>query len=96
MAILVEQEKKPVNWIGGFTVLFIVVALFVFAYLLFFKKPEVLDKVTPKNLENINKISEITIDPEGVINSPAFQGLKTYASPITVTETSGRENPFEP
>jgi hypothetical protein len=96
MAILIEQEKKPVNWIGMLTMLFVVVAVFVLSYFLFFKKPEIIDQVTPKNLENIAKLSKLSFDPESVIGAPAFQNLRSYVSPITPRETPGKANPFRP
>lgn len=95
MAILVEEEKKPVNWIGIITALFIVVAVFVLAYFLFFKKPEIIDQVTPKSLESINQISKIKFDPEGVVNSPTFNSLKNTAPQIIPRETPGKQNPFK-
>jgi hypothetical protein len=96
MAILLQEEKKPVNWIGMLTALFIVVAIFVLAYFLFFKKPEIIDQVTPKNLENINQLSKVRFNPDAVIGSPSFQSLEKYAAPVTPRETPGKANPFRP
>lgn len=96
MAILVQEEKKPVNWIGMLTVIFVIVVVFVLSYFLFFKKPEIIDQVTPKSLENINELSKVRFDPEEVVSAPAFQNLKSYASPVTPRETPGKSNPFRP
>jgi hypothetical protein len=96
MAILVEEEKKPVNWIGMLTTIFIVVAVFVLAYFLFFKTPQIIDQVTPKNLADINKISKINFDPNAVINSPTFNALKNEVPVFTPRETPGKQNPFRP
>lgn len=94
MAILVEEERQPVNWIGALTAVFIVVAVFVLAYFLFFKQPQIIDQATPQNLQNINKISKVTFDPDSVISSPTFSALKNYAQSVTQTEVPGKPNPF--
>lgn len=96
MAILIEQEKKSVNWIGMLTALFIIVAVFVLSYFLFFKKPEIIDQVTPSSLKNISQLSKVTFDPDAVVTSPAFQNLKNYTNSITIHETPGKTNPFRP
>jgi uncharacterized membrane protein len=95
MAILVEEEKRPVNWIGIITAIFIVVAVFVLAYFLFFKKPEIIDQVTPTGLSSINEISKIKFDPEAVVNSPTFNSLKDSTPKLTPRETPGKQNPFK-
>ena len=94
MAILVEEEKRPVNWIGALTAVFIVVAVFVLSYFLFLKKPEIIDQVTPKSLEEISKISKVTFDPETVIGSESFKGLRNYANEFVPREVPGKSNPF--
>ncbi len=96
MAIVVQEEKKPVNWIGMLTVVFLVVALFVLSYFLFFKRPEVIEQVTPKKFDDINKISRISFDPEAIVSSESFQALKNYAPSFVPRETPGKPNPFRP
>jgi|SRR3989344_6279148 len=97
MAILVQEEKKPVNWIGMLTVIFIVTAVFVLSYFLFFKRPEVIEQVVPKGkFEEINKISKVKFDPEAVVSSDSFQALKNYAPAFSPRETPGKQNPFRP
>lgn len=96
MAILVQEEKKPVNWIGMLTVLFVVVAVFVLSYFLFFKRPEVIEQVVPGKFADINKISKVKFDPEAVISSESFQALQNYAPSFVPRETPGKPNPFRP
>ncbi len=77
------------------TAIFIVVAVFVLSYFLFFKRPEVIERVTPQKFEDINKISKVTFDPEAVVNSESFKALKNYAPSFTPRESPGKPNPFK-
>jgi hypothetical protein len=95
MAIVLEEEKKPINWLAVLTVIVIVAFLFTGSYFLFFKKPELIEVVAPKSLEDLNKISQLSFNPETVLNTPTFKLLKQYATPIT-PPTPGRSNPFKP
>ncbi|MCP6720200.1 MAG: hypothetical protein KJI72_02685 [Patescibacteria group bacterium] len=95
MAITIEQEKKPVNWVAILTAVVIVVVLFIGTYFLFFKKPELIEIVTPGTLQDVSKISKLSFDPESVLNSPTFKLLRQYGTGVTVP-TPGRSNPFKP
>jgi hypothetical protein len=96
MAIILEEEKKPTNWasiVGTITIVFLV---FIGAYYLFFKKPELIDEVIPPSLSNLNVISQIhQIDPQAIVNSSNFKILRDYTTPL-VTPATGRGNPFRP
>lgn len=95
MAIIVDPEKKSVNWVTMISVLIIIGVLFAGGYFLFFKKPDLIEIVVPNSLDEISKISKLTFDPAGVINSPTFKILKRYDSNIQPA-TAGRTNPFKP
>ncbi len=95
MAIIVEPEKKSVNWVTMISVFIIIVVLFAGGYFLFFKKPDLIEIVLPNSLEEINKISKLTFDPASIINSPTFKLLKRY-DPNIQSATAGRTNPFKP
>lgn len=95
MAILVEEEKKPTNWAAVASTLVVVVALFVGSYLLFFKKPELLDITTPGSLKDLNSLSKISFNPDDVINAPTFKLLRQFGTNVS-TSTAGRSNPFKP
>lgn len=95
MAITFEEEKKSVN-IGS--ILFVVVLAVIFfggGYYLFFKSPDIIDVASPERLREIAQISRIEIDPDEIIQSPIFQSLQDYRSPLTLPQT-GRDNPFSP
>ena len=42
MAITVEEDKKPVNWIAVVTTIIVVGVIFLGSYFIFFKKPEII------------------------------------------------------
>ena len=95
MAIIVEQEKKPVNWLNLTVVIVFVVLIFALAYFVFFKKPELIDVVLPGNLSKINTLSQVQVDPGPVVNTLQKYFTTNYGSSLTIP-TPGRTNPFTP
>ena len=95
MAIIIEQEEKSVNWVAILSAAVIVAVIFLGAYLLFFKKPELIEVVVPGRLQEVSKISQVAFDPASVLDSPTFKLLKQYGGEI-VTPSPGRNNPFRP
>jgi hypothetical protein len=95
MAIVLEEEKKSVNWIAILTTLIIIVVLFIGSYFLFFKKPELIEVVAPGGLQGVRQISKISFNPEDVLNAPIFKLLRQYGTTPEVP-TPGRNNPFRP
>lgn len=96
MAIIIEEEKRQNNWVGIAVGAVVVVVLFVGAYFLFFKRPQLIEVVTPKQLQEINKISAVSFDPDAVVSSPVFKALRQYGNPVASPQTAGRANPFAP
>jgi len=95
MAIVFEEKGSSINWASLSIGILIVVMVFVGAYYLLFKKPELIEVVAPKNLENISSISSLTFNPETVISHPVFQKLKPGGAEPT-PPSPGRSNPFRP
>lgn len=95
MAIVLEEEKQPVNWIGIVAVIIIVTLLFAGGYYVFFKDPGVIDQVAPRSLENVSQLSRTGINPSEVVALPAFKLLQDYSSPTSLP-SAGRSNPFRP
>ena len=96
MAILVEEEKKPVNWVGILTVIVVVGVLFAGGYYVFFKDPGVIEGLTaPKDVQNITQLSKTNINPSEVLQSSDFKNLHDLADPL-VLPSAGRANPFKP
>lgn len=94
MAIIVEEEPKKRQGLVGLIVwglIFVIIAIAV--YYVFFKRPDLVEVVTPSNFSNTEALSQINLAPDEVINSPSFQALRPYAEPIT-TQGGGRTNPF--
>lgn len=95
MAITIEEEKKPVNWITIVITIVLVGVIFLGSYFIFFKKPEIIEIVVPGSLKELNELSKIDFDPSNVINAPAFKILRQFSAVVTST-TPGRSNPFKP
>jgi len=95
MVVIIEEDKKPINWTAIITIAVVIIILFVGSYYIFFQKPELIEVVVPKELQTINAISQVEFDPAAVVNSPTFKLLRQYGSPV-VPPPAGRNNPFEP
>ena len=95
MAILVQEDKKGTNWVTVLSTIVIIVVIFVGAYFLFFKKPELIEVVAPGSLQNVSSISKLSFDPGSVLQSPTFKLLRQYGSAVT-PPSPGRSNPFRP
>lgn len=95
MALVVEEEKKPTNWVAIASIAVVIIILFAGSYLLFFKKPELIDVVSPGSLSDLNKISKITFNPEEVVSDPVFKSLRQFGGSVS-TLMPGRSNPFKP
>lgn len=97
MAIVIEQEQsgkggliKIITWGVIFAV------ILVGAYFLFFKNPEAIPSLAqPAALKEVNVLSQVKLDPDAVIQSPAFQALKPQTGDMPQPPT-GRSNPFQP
>lgn len=93
MAIVVEQEKKKVNWITALSVVVFLIVVFFGGYYLFFKQPELIDVVVPAELERLRIISSVRFDPREVVDSPVFKGLRDFSGTVPAPRT-GKANPF--
>lgn len=96
MAVIIEEgEKKPFNWMLLMIIGVIVIIIFVGGYYLFFKKPELIEVVAPRELEPLEKISQVEFDPTTVLNSTNFKILRQFTV-STTPPAVGRSNPFIP
>ncbi|MGC9598804.1 MAG: hypothetical protein ABSE18_00235 [Minisyncoccia bacterium] len=98
MAVIIEEEKKSrvnlMSFLGWFAFL---VVVGVAVYYVFFAEPGLVVISPPASLQNITPISQATLRPQDVLNSPAFQALKPPSFPLPGPQTSpatGRPNPF--
>ncbi len=96
MAIIIEEEGNKMNVVHlvGWLVFFAVVV--VAAYYLFFASPQLIVVPPPNGYENIAPIAGYTIQPQDVLQSPAFQALKQPPFPLPSPSgpAVGRSNPF--
>ena len=94
MAIIIEEERKQYSrLLSGVVWITVGVILLLAVYYVFFKRPDIIEISGPADFEEIEGLLEIRIAPEEVVQSPAFQGLKLYASPLAPS-TQGKTNPF--
>ncbi|MDP3014866.1 MAG: hypothetical protein Q8N28_00355 [bacterium] len=93
MAIVIQEERKKINWFVLSAILLIAATIVGVIYYLFFVKPSLIEKVAPLKLQSIKEISSIKLDPGAVIDNPRFQILKQYAHPIEIGPV-GKSNPF--
>ena len=97
MAIIVEEEKSSINLIrlvGWLVVLGVIAAA---AYYIFFAAPGIVKVTPPASFESISPAAQFTLQPEDVLNSPAFQALKAPPFPLPTAQGPaqvGRTNPF--
>jgi len=96
MAIIVEEEQKKSNLFGiiGWLVFLVIAGAAV--YYVFFAQPELVTIPASGTLGTIAPITQTALHPETVVQSPAFQALK---STITLPSPQGpaavgRTDPF--
>jgi hypothetical protein len=99
MAIVFEQQRKPVNWIAILSIIFIVTFIIVVAYYIFFAATPKIDQigVLPEPLERAGQISNLGefLEPNAVVGARPFTDLKPLAPQPTIGAI-GRSNPFAP
>lgn len=94
MAIVIEQEKRRMNWfvIGVIAVIVLILALAV--YYLFFISPIFIEVVLPLPLKELESISRITLNPAEIFNQSVLKNLQLYVQPI-IPEPALNPNPFK-
>jgi hypothetical protein len=95
MAIIINQEKKPINWVNLIVTIVFIVLIFALTYFVFFKQPELIETVLPSNLQTLNSISQIQVDPTPVITVLKKYFNTTYTNQLVIPQ-AGRSNPFIP
>ena len=95
MAIIIEEEKRKINWFAAFVIILVLAILFVSVYYLFFSGEPLIEKVIPlqPELQSLNQLSSVKFDPALITDNNLFQLLKKYVNPIEIGPT-GKDNPF--
>ncbi len=95
MAIIIEQEKRKINWFAFILIILLVAIIGAVIYYLFFAATPFVERVIPSRLQSLNELSSIKLEPEAVINNPSFQILKQYVNSIEIQDNFvGKANPF--
>jgi hypothetical protein len=93
MAIIIEEEKRKINWFALAVIILIIATIVVAIYYLFFAHPPLVERVMPPRLQSLQELSQIRLQPEAIINNPNFQILKSYVNPIEIGPV-GNTDPF--
>lgn len=93
MAIVIQEEKRKINWFALGVVVLIMAIIFGAIYYLFFVQPSLIEKATSPQLQSVKDLSEIKLDTDAIFNNPNFQILKQYINPIEIGQ-AGKNNPF--
>lgn len=96
MAIVIEGEKKGIDWgfiLGIFCIVGIIGVAVVY---LFFVNPDAVQQLTTTpDQQRLAEFSKSKLRPEEVLNSAEFQALRTTATVPTPSEAEiGKVNPF--
>jgi len=98
MAIIVDEEKKPTHIFAIASWLGFLIVVSVAVYYIFFATPEAAVLPTAGNLNSIAPLTTSAVQPQDIINSPAFQAILhgTTIQPPSATGPAqkGRSNPF--
>lgn len=97
MAIVIEQEKKNINWVpvAGFTV--IIIAIIATIYYVFVVNPGKIESIISSELKPLSEIGKIQFAPDQLTSNPRFKELTPQVSFTSAApETLGKINLFLP
>ena len=95
MAIIIEEQKRKINWFVVAVILSLVIIIGAAIYYLFFAPTPLVEKIVPPRLQSLQELSSIKLEPEAIISDSRFQILKQYVNPIEIqTDSVGKTNPF--
>ena len=93
MALIIEQNRRRVNWFGIFVFLFLLTVIFGGGYFLFFGPTPAIEILAPVQLNSAEKIAEVTLDAETIMKNPVLNNFRDYGTAPGVGSL-GRSNPF--
>ena len=95
MAIIIEKQKKSINWSAILIIFVLIIIIGVVSYFLFFSKVPLIEKIPSPQLKAINQISQIQLNPQSITQNKIFQLLKSYII-LNMPSSSmiGKSNPF--
>jgi len=95
MALIIEQNKRSINWFGILVFIFLLGVILFGGYFLFFGPTPVIEIIAPVELGTADKIARIKLDAGKIIESPILKSFKQYGADVGVGNL-GRSNPFSP
>ncbi|MBI5079651.1 hypothetical protein HZB06_03250 [Candidatus Wolfebacteria bacterium] len=95
MAIVIEEEKRKINWFAAFIIVLVLGVILVSVYYLFFSGAPLIEKIVPlqPELQSLDQLSNVKFDTALITDSGVFQVLRKYINPIEIGPT-GKDNPF--
>jgi hypothetical protein len=93
MALIIEQNRRSVNWFGILVFLFLLAVIFGGGYFLFFGPTPAIEIIAPVQLESAERISEVKFDAGKIIESPVLKTFREYGT-VPGVGSLGRPNPF--
>jgi len=93
MAIIIEEEKRRINWFALILAASFIGITIALTYYLFFAPTPLIEKVIPQSIQSLKDLSGIKLSPEDVINNSKFQILRQYINPAE-SGSVGKNNPF--
>lgn len=95
MAIIVQEEKTPINWLSVISWASVIGIVFISGYYLFFVQPPLVEFVLPIKLSETATLAKIKFDPSFLIESEIYKVLeKGEYGQASVPSNLGRANPF--
>ena len=95
MAIIIEEEKREINWYALIVAVVIIAIISMSVYFLFFIKPELAEVVVPSRLKELPEIVKIELNPNDVFENPFVKNnLNNYVEPV-ISEGAYNANPFK-
>ena len=97
MAIVLEGEKKNIDWGFVLGIIFIVGIVGSAVVYLFFVSPETVQNLTTPEQQRLTEFSKTKFNASAILTSSSFQSLKTSVPMVTPGEGDvGKANPFLP
>jgi len=95
MAIVIEEEKREINWYALIVVVVIIAVIGAAVYFLFFVKPELAEIVVPNRLKELPEIVKIELNPNDIFENPFVKNnLNKYVESV-ISEGAYNSNPFK-
>ncbi|MEE8131877.1 MAG: hypothetical protein V3T98_02425 [Candidatus Paceibacterota bacterium] len=95
MAIIIEEEKRKINWFAIVINIFLIALLGTVIYYLFFTQLPLIEVVLPIRVQSLSQLANIEFDPQRLFSHPIYDILQQIIPSLSVT-TSTRTNPFMP